>query len=393
MGSNKYSQLQLTVLPSLIEDGATAKVSIKIWACDSNDKFLELNKYTPLEMADTINGLMTIPDEVLTITGSLNQRFINNNWNWFFEVCGDKLTTKDITNANSAFNGCDELKKIPFSLNFQPTTTSHHLVSNLFSSCELLEDLPEVNNLRVGDCSQIFNNCYRLRSFPENFFDTWDFSYVQNGTSSMMYLFANCYSLRNLSSYIQTTWINKSPYSYSSCYNYRFSSCYSLDEVVDLGVSTATLTSNVFTNCFYQCNRIKEITFAVNEDGTPKTANWKSQTIDLSTYVGYSSPSSNTITYYNSGITADKQVTDDATYQALKDDPDWFSKDINYSRYNHDSAVNTINSLPDCSASGGTNTIKFKGAAGALTNGGAINTLTEEEIAVATAKGWTVTLV
>ena len=70
---------------------------------------------------------------------------------------------------------------------------------------------------------------------------------------------------------------------------------------------------------------------------------------------------------------------------------------INYSRYNHDSAVRTINSLPDTSAyltaNGGTNTIIFKGASGASTDGGAINTLTEEEIAVATAKGWTVSLV
>ena len=102
-------------------------------------------------------------------------------------------------------------------------------------------------------------------------------------------------------------------------------------------------------------------------------------------------------TYYNSGITADKQVVDDATYQALKNDPDWFTIDVNYSRYNHDSAVNTINSLPDTSAylaaNSGTNTIKFKGESGKLTDGGAINTLTETEIAVATAKGWTVSFV
>ena len=68
-----------------------------------------------------------------------------------------------------------------------------------------------------------------------------------------------------------------------------------------------------------------------------------------------------------------------------------------YSRYNHTSAVNTINSLPDTSAylatAGGTNTIKFKSNAGSATDGGAISNLTEEEIAVATAKGWTVSLV
>ena len=81
----------------------------------------------------------------------------------------------------------------------------------------------------------------------------------------------------------------------------------------------------------------------------------------------------------------------------MKNDPDSWSNSLDYSKYNHDSAVETINSLPDTSAyiatAGGTNIIKFEGASGAKTDGGAINTLTEEEIAVAAAKGWTVTLV
>ena len=99
----------------------------------------------------------------------------------------------------------------------------------------------------------------------------------------------------------------------------------------------------------------------------------------------------------NNGITADKFVNDDASYQALKNDPDWFANIPKYSRYNHDSAVETINSLPDTSAylatAGGTNTIEFRGDSGSATDGGAINTMTEEEIAVAAAKGWTVSFV
>ena len=89
-----------------------------------------------------------------------------------------------------------------------------------------------------------------------------------------------------------------------------------------------------------------------------------------------------------------KRVENDTTYAALKNTDDWWSSDINYSRYNHNSAVETINSLPNTKpyldANGGTNTIIFKGNAGAKTDGGAINTLTDAEIAVATAKGWTV---
>ena len=77
----------------------------------------------------------------------------------------------------------------------------------------------------------------------------------------------------------------------------------------------------------------------------------------------------------------------------MKDTDNWWTKNIAYSRYNHDSAVRTLQSLPNNFHSSGGNVIKFKGESGSATDGGAINTLTEEEIAVATAKGWTVTLV
>lgn len=175
-----------------------------------------------------------------------------------------------------------------------------------------------------------------------------------------------------------------------------------LDKAVGLPVNEVSkIASNMFRDTFTNCCRMKSAVFDTNDDSTVKTANWKSQTIDfaganVSRAVGVTF-SDGYILNYNSGITADKCVRTDEDYQALKNDEDWFTYDISYSRYNHDSAVETINSLPDTSAylatAGGTNTIKFRGVAGSLTDGGAINTLTAEEIAVATAKGWTVTLV
>ena len=127
------------------------------------------------------------------------------------------------------------------------------------------------------------------------------------------------------------------------------------------------------------------------DENTPYTRNWTSQNIDLATTaMGWSGRESNQISF---GFTEETRITDDASYQLLKDNPDSWTTDPAYSRYNHDSAVRTINSLPDCSASGGTNTIIFKGSQGSKTDGGAISNLTEEEIAVATAKGWTVSLV
>lgn len=175
--------------------------------------------------------------------------------------------------------------------------------------------------------------------------------------------------------------------SYSIYYN-LFNNCYSLDEVIDLPVvhRTAKWASNAFSYIFNYCGRLKDIVFETNEDGTPiKIDTWSKQTIELTQYLGYSSTTPG-------DFTTATQVVDDATYQALKDNPDWWTTNIDYCRYNHDSAVRTINSLPDLSGGAGGNNIYFKGAAGAKTDGGAINTLTEEEIAVAAAKGWTVVL-
>ena len=209
-------------------------------------------------------------------------------------------------------------------------------------------------------------------------------------------MFNSCYSLRSAPLNLIKS---GNPYAYYgySYYSYGFGNCYALDELINLPIpyTKAKWSSNAFRDTFYYCSRLKNATFALN-DGVPYTVTWKSQVINLSSYIGYTDYKNN-ILNYNSGITADKEVKDDASYQLLKNDPDWFATKKEYSRYNHDSAVNTINSLPDTSAylaeKGGTNTIKFLGQAGASTDGGAINTLTEEEIAVAAAKGWTVSLV
>lgn len=338
-------------------------------------------------------GGVDIPEEALTITGACNYRFGNNGWNWFIEQVGHKITTKNITAITYMFSNSTELEEISFDINC--TTSQSVIFNNAFNNCHKLKNIPMINNLKISSSSEsnLFSNCYSIRNFPEGFGDNWDFTEVnKNSYSGLPYLFTNCYSLRQVPESIISKFWSKSTSSYSTSYRETFSYCASLDEIHNLAVQQANLTSNILGSTFSYTMRLKDMTFTTNEDGTPKTATWKNQTVDLSTYCGYAtSITAAQILNYNSGITADKNVSDDATYQALKNDPDWWTANINYSRYNHDSAVNTINSLPDCSATG-TNTIKFKGAAGSLTDGGAINTLTEEEIAVAASKGWTVTL-
>lgn len=155
-----------------------------------------------------------------------------------------------------------------------------------------------------------------------------------------------------------------------------------------------------------------------NGSGEPyEQPDW-SFTIDMSfTKPGYSTYSYNSFAYtekqyyngkthpYTTNIFDKSSMTIEeaqARYNELKAKNKWYSQSSNqvtydgttrclaelFSRYNHDSAVETINSLPKVKSC----TLKFKKYSGALTDGGGINNLTEEEIAVATAKGWTISM-
>jgi hypothetical protein len=387
---------------------------------------------SPAEMAEAIEGITTgggggsddcngrhIPEEALTITGNCSYKFANSGWNWFIEQCGDEITTKDISNANNMFTSSKQLTSIPFDLNFVSggcdvtsmfsfckkiktipaidfkQTSKHQSFQNLFNGCNNLEEIGKLSNLYPNNFGNMFDSCNRLRYLPE--FENLNLSRVHSyAYAGGSYVFRYCYSLRSIPEELLKQLYN--PLGTSSSYVVfpgSFQDCYVLDELRGVSPVTGALTSNVFLNTVNGCNRLKDFIFDTQEDGTPYEVNWKSQTLDLTSYVGYAyelfAGSSIKVLEFNSGITADKRVTDDTSYQALKNDPDWFTTDIAYSRYNHDSAVNTINSLPITTNTGCT--IKFKGALGSATDGGAINTLTEEEIAVAAAKGWTVTLV
>lgn len=365
----------------------------------------------PKDMANSILAITSgdIPEEAFNITGNCQLRFAYNGWNWFINEYGYNIKTKDIIILSSMFQNSTLLEAIPFEINCGNYSASTGVdASSMFSGCNKLRTIPKINNCKPSNIASIFANCHNIRYFPEDIGDWFDFSGFDNSTASYSFyqqnaMFQYCYSLRsivNLMEFFKHE--NKvSSGAYSGIYYNTFSFCYTLDEIINFPINeekwnNITATSNMFSNFIQHCQRLKNLTFETKEDGSPKIVKWKTQTIDLSTSVGYTSSRWNMVDY-NSGITLDKQIKDASTYEALKNDPDCWTLDLQYSRYNHDSAVATINSLPDTSAylasAGGTNTIKFKKDSGKLTDGGAINTLTEQEIAVATAKGWTVSLV
>lgn len=339
--------------------------------------------------------------EPIVLTGDCSRACSGLLAEQYIKVLGNKITSTEISDAMEMFFGY-QLDSVPFELNFKLSKTYSNELTRMFSNARNITEPPKMNNVYVGTLTYMFNGCDRLREFPEDYFDNWDFSYCQNQTSQWLCNWSmfvqQCASLRQLPMKI---FEYANPYAYYShtFYGGLMRMTYALDEAKDIPIPyEAEYTSNIFSDMAYDAYRVKDITFKMPE-GKPYVKRLKGQTIDIANNIGFANAyyGRDYILNYNSGITADKEVYDDATYQALKNDPDWFSTKIEYSRYNKTSAVNTINSLPDTSAylleNGGTNTIKFKGIAGSLTDGGAINTMTAEEIAVATAKGWTVSLV
>lgn len=363
---------------------------------ETNPNVEGFTKYTPMELANKINNEMPfakdgIPNSAKHLTGNCASLFASGNWDWFIKQCGEEITTERIESTDRMFSS-SKVKSILFDLN----CADDCIASQTFENCVNLEHLPNITGQPKNFYSFV-GNCFRIREIPEQWATGIDWDYINTNTewfwARMTSFFQSCYSLRSIPKALIKRLYSASNSSNAS--NYIFYSCTSLDEIEGFRGPNTTLSNNCLNN-FGNCYRLGRLIFDYEDEATntPRTQNWKGQTIDLSFAVGYSPNEKNYILDYNSGITADKEVTDDATYQALKNDADWFTCNVAYSRYNHDSAVETINSLPDTSdyiaANGGTNTIKFKGDAGTATDGGAINTLTEAEIAVAAAKGWTV---
>ena len=327
-------------------------------------------------------------EEAIVIDGDIEYAFRTKEYS--FLINSGRVQTKNVNNVTRCAQENTYLTKLP-KINFAQDEVITLLEMFYYY---MLPTLPEMTGCKVNSLRRLFYHAPYLRYIPDDFFLKFDVSNTARGDTD--YMFYECYSLRSLPKNIYFR--ENQAYNYCTYY-YGFTSCVSLDEIKDIYVYQGTdWNSNGFTSAFKDCARLKEFTFALQPYyNTPYICRWRSQTLDFTT-TGFCSSSTikSYILDYNSGITADKEVTDDETYEALKNDADWFTTNPYYSRYNRTSALNTINTIPDTMEfiieTGKTNTIKFKGTAGSKTDGGAINTLTEEEIAVATEKGWTVTM-
>ena len=351
------------------------------------------DKLTLDQMATAIAGIETGGEglQEIVLTGDISYAFGEGRLQSFIDSYKDHLTSKNITKADSvAYNYKGTV--FPIDINFD---TVNYQTGNatMFKYARTMVETGKITNL-VGYVGSMFENCSKLKH-----------ANLVTPHAGRIYgerMFYACNALRTIpSEALSKIYISEEAgesyckYNYT-LFSYGFFGCYCLDELVGLYPPDIKLdsTGNAFTNTFTNCEHIKDVIFATQEDGTPYVRNWCRQTLTCAgSAFGYGGSFS-----YHSGIGSDKRVDSVTKYESLKNDPDWYASSKEYSRFNHDSAVRTINSLPDCSAAiagdgSNINTISFNKDAGSATDGGAISTLTEEEIAVATAKGWSVVLV
>lgn len=358
----------------------------------------------PTEIASISTGA-DIPAELLTWDWAIDYIDYDGKWDKFIETYGSRITTTNLFTTSNAFLN-STLATIPIVFNMS-TTQLNHQCGNTFWGCQELTTCPTINNLSGCAIGSFFGLCRRLTSITVPISWEWANSETSSGSISANGIFQDCSRLRS----IDPSWFNCDflcdPS--SSFYYNAFYGCKSLDELVGLPVFTKSeWTYNAFTDFVSGdsidsvCNRLKKLTFKTN-NGTAIVAKWAKQHIKMQRVGAFYSQNEAT----NLGFTEATRIKDATTYQALKNNPDYWTTDLNYSRYNHDSAVETINSLPDTSvfvnqqiASSGesfadvSNLLDFSGFStmGSSTDGGAISNLTEAEIAVATSKGWTIAM-
>ena len=345
-----------------------------------------------------------IPNEAFAFTGNVSDMLCRNQWQYFVENYADRFTFNDITAMEYLFYQSDQFVHLPFEINLSDDDNYSFTISMPFAYCKKLKTIPTIkgklppptaNYTKNPSMLSMFSGCNSLEEIPYDWFNNWiseEFAEeAKKYTGARGSMFQDCYCLRALPDISRLKTIATSSSSFYAN-TFRYNHC--LSEITNCPVILANTTSNVFNGTFNYCSTLKKVTFEMNEDGSPVQASWSKQTIDLSNGVGYfySSSEINKVMELTDYLKWENIIDSDEEYTNLRDKADSWTNLERYSRYNHDSAVETINSLPDVST-GTSNIIKFKGIAGSATDGGAINTLTEEEIAVATAKGWTVTLV
>lgn len=343
----------------------------------------ETTTYKPGQMADAILAITTGGGDMQPISLTSNIDYYNyaGAWDWFISKYKTSISTTNIESAVSSFNQ-SKLTEVPFTLNLSTTLTAGVDLSEAFRSSKI-QTAPTITG-RVKTLNNTFANS-DLITIPDDWASNIDWSRFAD-SNGFNKTFTYCQSLRK----IPRDLFAKQPESTSTYqyWNAHFDGLFCLDELY-LPIRASILNYSSFGTGIRSCYRLKDILFETNTDGTPKTLMMKNQNVQI-VDVGFA-PGYTADQWKALHIENPKVINSQETYRLYKNEPDACVSHGRWSRYNHASAVRTINSLPDCSA-WGTNTLTFQYPQlhGPETDEGSVYDLTDAEIAVAAAKGWTI---
>ena len=231
-----------------------------------------------------------------------------------------------VTNMSHMFSNCNSLTAIP-----QMDTSAVTNMSHMFSECHSLTAIPQMNTSAVTDMSYIFSECHSLTAIPQ-----MDTSAVTNMSS----MFGGCYSLMAIPQMDTSAVTNM---------KYMFSACYSLTAIPQMDTSAVTNMSYMFQNCYSL--------MAIPQMDTSAVTNMRSMF---------------SACYSLTSIALDNTVTGWAGYAISLSD----------CSLSHAAIVAFFNSLPTITSA----------KAITLTGNPGVSELTDAEKAIATERGWTLTL-
>ena len=276
-------------------------------------------------MFDGCSSLTTIPQMDTSSVSSME---------YMFRDCASlttvpQLNTSSVSSMRGMFDGCSSLTTVP-----QLDTSSATNLSGMFRGCSSLTTVPQLDTSSATNLSGMFSGCSSLTAVPQ---------LSTSSALSMSMMFANCKSL--------TTVPQLDTSSVTSMVG-MFQYCTSLTTVPQLSTSNVTEMGRMFTNC----ESLTSIPL-----------------LDCSSITDAMAPFVQSSNLYN--------LTDLGGFKDLK--VNWNIGFLNIiANLTVESLMNVINNLYDLTANG---------LSGKTLNFGThnLNKLTDEQIAVAITKGWT----
>lgn len=373
----------------LIKDTTLTNIADAIRAKKSST-----DTYTPAEMATAISSIETgggggPTAEDLTFTGDLCYFNYYGRMSKIIKKYGSLMRFNGVNNLSYAFKGNDPLNSdfSNWAINLYKCDLSY-----CFSGQSYITAYPKFQGT-VTNLDNLFCDSSSIELIRDDLFSAGtEFICKLASNNNYSGIFHGCHALKKLPLWFKNmtfTVDRDTTYSpYSSVYYYTFNSCYNLKELtLPIFPAPGKLKSNCFQSTFEDVKSMRKFVFAPPPTGNEAVL-WTKQTINLAHW----------LSGYDPSASGPKVIYDDETYNLYKNDPDARAQTLEYSFYNHDAALETIRSLPyaqmvDVPDSELQNVIKFYGKSGEKTDGGAINTLTTAEIAIATNKNWTVSFV